>query len=276
MTPRYYFRLPYFRIVAMVLGSFACIQPGRAADIRVNNMAANRILFLGNSLTYHPPKPEIGWTGNWGMAASTQDKDYAHLVTAAIATFNGGNQPVMHEDNIVYYGGWEQKYGPSYDVQTQLATLLDWKPDVLVVELGDNSSASLTSDAARTAFANSFEEVLTAFKSSSQPNIFVLSTFWPTPVTDAILHQDTAEVGGVFVDISDIYANPLNQGGWGGHPSDAGMAAIADHVWNAMEIHSVPEPGEFVLLICGIMGIAIYCRWKRKQEAQVAVQHVSA
>ncbi|MEI6540199.1 MAG: hypothetical protein WCO86_11845, partial [Planctomycetota bacterium] len=45
------------------------------------SLKADRILVLGNSLTLHGPKAEIGWAGNWGMAASAQDKDYVHLLT---------------------------------------------------------------------------------------------------------------------------------------------------------------------------------------------------
>ncbi len=37
-------------------------------------LRADRILFLGNSLTLHGPKPEIQWTGNWGMAAGVDLK----------------------------------------------------------------------------------------------------------------------------------------------------------------------------------------------------------
>ena len=36
-----------------------------------------RVLFVGNSITLHGPRPQIGWTNNWGMAASARDKDYA-------------------------------------------------------------------------------------------------------------------------------------------------------------------------------------------------------
>lgn len=262
------FRLRGIRIVAVFLCSFVC-APFAQAAIHVGNMQADRILFLGNSLTHVPPTPEIGWTGDWGMAASAQDKGYAHLVSNAVAGLNSGNQPAMQAVNIVSYGGWEQNFGPDYDVQTQLKTLLDWKANIVVVELGDNVSGSLASNAARSSFAKSFKEVLTAFKNSSQPKLFVLSTWfgtlWPTAGTDGILQQACDDVGGVFVNISDVYPNPVNQGGWGGHPSDAGMAAIADRVFGTMVAHSVPEPNIVTLLACGTMATVAY-GWRKRRE----------
>ena len=33
-----------------------------------------RILFVGNSITLHGPRPEIGWTDNRGMAATLRPK----------------------------------------------------------------------------------------------------------------------------------------------------------------------------------------------------------
>jgi hypothetical protein len=44
-----------------------------------------RVLFAGNSITLHGPRPQIGWTNNWGMAASARDKDYVHLLQKKIA-----------------------------------------------------------------------------------------------------------------------------------------------------------------------------------------------
>ena len=48
-----------------------------------------RVLFLGNSITLHGSLPKIGWTNSWGMAASTKEKDYVHLVTRGIEAKTG-------------------------------------------------------------------------------------------------------------------------------------------------------------------------------------------
>ena len=43
-----------------------------------------RVTFVGNSITLHGVKPDIGWNNAWGMAASAKEKDYVHVLENAI------------------------------------------------------------------------------------------------------------------------------------------------------------------------------------------------
>lgn len=36
------------------------------------------LIFL-NSIVWHNPAPALGWYGNWGMAATSIDKDFVHV-----------------------------------------------------------------------------------------------------------------------------------------------------------------------------------------------------
>ena len=59
-----------------VVACAAMVALGATADAQ----APLKVLYLGHSMTRHGPSQKIGWTNDWGMAASAREKDYAHLV----------------------------------------------------------------------------------------------------------------------------------------------------------------------------------------------------
>ena len=74
--------------------------------------SVRKILFLGNSITQHGPSKAIGWAGDWGMAASAQEKDFVHLVTKSLSKTVGTAPEIM----IRNIAGFERQYA-SYDVE---------------------------------------------------------------------------------------------------------------------------------------------------------------
>jgi hypothetical protein len=211
---------------------------GGEQAMRFGALKAGKVLFLGNSITLHGPAPAIGWTGNWGMAATAQDKDYVHLMLAAITKASGGT-PEARIDNIADI---ERQYA-TIDIAGRLKDHLEFKADIVVLAIGENTPA-LASDGEKRAFQDSMVRLLTALKESSAPAIFVRSCFWPDGAKDEALRQASAAVGATYIDIGSLGADPANaaraertieHAGVAGHPGDRGMQAIATAILTAME-----------------------------------------
>ena len=227
-------------IVLVMLASFfvpgQCGSAESPAGVRWGDTKADRILFLGNSITLHGPLAAIGWTNNWGMAASAQEKDYVHLLASSIARLSG-RQPDVRIENIADF---ERRYD-TYDL-ARLAKHADFKPDIVVVAIGENVPA-LVSEDSKARFHDRFVRLLKALKGSGQPAVFVRSCFWADKTKDDIMRQSCSAVGVVFVDISTLGKDESNHArserslahaGVADHPGDKGMKAIADALLNAI------------------------------------------
>ena len=191
-----------------------------------------RVFIFGNSITRHGPKAQVGWFGDWGMAASVKDSDYVHLLIKKLKTVN----PLVsvYFKNIADY---ERDYW-NYNL-SQLDSLRQLKPDLIIFRLGENVAAERI---AEHDFKKYYKGLVDYFKASN-PKVKILnaSTFWKKEaVTLAI--QEASEAGGDrFLSLSDLSKDPANMAldkfkdkGVGSHPSDKGMKAIAEMIW--MEI----------------------------------------
>ena len=197
-----------------------------------------RLLFLGNSITLHPPKADIGWTGNWGMAASAEAKDYVHLLIQRLAAEAGGVAPEARFENIADF----ERDHRTVDVVARFKAYADFNADIVILAIGENVPA-LATEEDKAVFRTAVAKLLALLKQNHAPALFVRGTFWPDPVKDAILRQACRDAGGIFVDISRLATDEKNyarserefsHAGVAAHPGDAGMAAISEAIWNAI------------------------------------------
>lgn len=200
---------------------------------------ADRVLILGNSITRHGPKADIGWHDNWGMAASALEKDYAHLLVQKFTTARQGRAPEFMIDNI---SGFERGYA-NVNVTEVLKRYLEFQPDLVVLAIGENIPAP--KDAAQeAALLQALQALMTALRMEGTARLFVRSSFWPHAVKDRLLCEACAATGGSYVDLSsfggkeEYFARSERQfehKGVAGHPGDRGMAAIADAIWAVID-----------------------------------------
>lgn len=101
----------------------------------VTAQEANRsisVLCVGNSVTKHPMIPDFWW-GDWGMAATTVNTDYVHLLQAYLK---------QNYDDVsitpVSLVNWEKSAGQRENYVSELDNYLANQPDVVSIELGEN------------------------------------------------------------------------------------------------------------------------------------------
>jgi hypothetical protein len=207
------------------------------AEPEVKPAAIRRILFLGNSITLHGPKADIGWTGNWGMAASSEDKDYVHLVTRALAQHTGTTPQIM----VRNIADFERNYA-SYDVDGQMKDLFAFDPDLVVLAIGENVPA-LGSEDAKAKFKTGVMSILRCALARRHPLVVVRGCFWEDAAKDQVLRQACQEADAIFVNAGPLGREAANAArsertfthdGVAGHPGDRGMKALADAIVQAV------------------------------------------
>lgn len=224
--------IPYFAAIL----SFAALHAADAPPA-IGRLPAGKVLFLGNSITLHAPAPDIGWTGNWGMAATAEAKDFVHLLAADIAKAAGAQPRIMVKNIAEFERGYD-----GFDIAAGLKPELEFSADIVIVAIGENVPDPADDDA-KAKFAAAFARLLAALKEHGKPAIFVRSSFWPHAVKDGILQKAATNADATFVDIGALGRDPANaanserkigHAGVAGHPGDKGMRAIADAIFAAI------------------------------------------
>jgi hypothetical protein len=179
------------------------------------------------------------------MAASSEDKDYVHLVTSALAKHTGSKPQIM----VRNIADFERGYA-TYDVEGQMKDLFAFDPDLLVLAIGENVPA-LNSEDAKAQFKAGVMKILACAQAKRHPLVVVRSSFWPDATKDELLRQAAQEADAIFVDAGPLGREAANAArsertfthdGVAAHPGDRGMQALADAIVQAvLQRSSVPR-----------------------------------
>ena len=195
-----------------------------------NQSCKTKVLFIGNSIPRHEPKPEIGWNNDWGMAATSRENDYVHVCVKMLEQKYG-----QVSYCIANCGEWEINY---FDEQiiNEWKVARDYCADIVVIRIGENIWQSR--DKLETyPLKPQFKKMVEYF--SSNPNAIVIITglFWENEQLESIISQVATEKGLTFVRLNDLSLNEENMAigqfwhdGVAVHPSDKGMAKIAQRI----------------------------------------------
>lgn len=144
--------------------------------------AKTRILVLGNSITRHAPCEEIGWHGDWGMAASCEANDFVHRLYEKCA-----DKDVLMMIRQASY--WERHFADG-NILEKYQQEKDFGADVIIFRLGENVGG----DVDETLF---FEKLCEFLKFLAEPaaKLIVTTCFWKNQRVDKCIREYAKKIG---------------------------------------------------------------------------------
>ena len=183
-----------------------------------------RILVFGNSITRHGPKSEIGWHGDYGMAASCAEKDYVHRLYAKLT--ESGRDVYMR---IRQTAAWELdflagNYLSRFDGEKEFGA------DFIIFRLGENVKR-----ADRPYFCEAAKNLIDHVN-SKRGKVLITTCFWRNEVLDEALKGLADANGYALADIGCkedrlMALGLFEHSGVAAHPGDEGMEFIANKIF---------------------------------------------
>ena len=193
--------------------------------------AANkRLLILGNSITKHGPKKEIGWENDWGMAASKRENDYVHLLESHFEK----------DEKEVYImvrqaATWEREFATDDKILNSFMNEKDFNADVILFRLGEN--VHLYNDKDAESFLKSLIELI-KFLSKKQTQVLFTTCFWKNDLVDEQIKRAAEQLNFPCLEFYKLSQMPgaMAKGqfwhdGVQIHPSDLGMSEIEKAIY---------------------------------------------
>ncbi len=207
------------------------LQPSQYVSFFGNPNASLRIMFVGNSITRHGPNPTIGWYGDWGMAASSKENDYVHVLA-----------DMVEEVTDAYFcicqaAVWERNYINGEEQFELYEVAREFDADIIIMRVVENCDYS---NLDQQTFYNSYLEFISYLDKSNDADLVLTSSFWIHPA-DEIIEKVATENGLPYVYLGDLGERDdmmaiglYENAGVARHPGDLGMKTIAERIFEAL------------------------------------------
>jgi len=123
-----------------------------------------RIQFWGASTTQHGASPSLQWFGNWGMAASSEDKDYVHRL---VARLEEEFYPSKVNYHIVATSGFDAAISTDTSTSTDYSKQQDYiniknavtalQPNIIVTSMTGNLKNTTIEDCVFNAYTQAYD-----------------------------------------------------------------------------------------------------------------------
>lgn len=187
------------------------------------------IVIFGNSIRKKAPVKEMGWMGDWGMAATSEDKDYVHILYKKICDKLAKTQKPPPK---LRFGNARESDFSKYNVREVE------NADVIIVQYGDNSYGNSVET-----FQKPYEAMIRDFR-KARGAILICVSNWGGGTRSKMIETAAKNQGVKFVPIYLLQRDPKNSAKSEGHftnnnvnwhPGDRGMKAIAEAIWEVLE-----------------------------------------
>lgn len=192
-----------------------------------------KVMFIGNSITIHEIRPELGWNRLCGMAASSLENDYVHHVIRYL-------QQKEDKLSVYVYSGklWELDYYKFKNLDYVLKEIEQYQPDIIIIRIGENAYPNLQKYGYD--LFPTFNR-LVEFSKQTAKYVFVTSLFWKNDIIDDVILKAVKENDAFYIDIRDLNI-PENKAiglfenvDVASHPGDLGMQRIAERIIDSLE-----------------------------------------
>ena len=187
-----------------------------------------KVMFVGNSITLHGVKEDIGWFNAWGMAASKKENDYVHILKRA----------VLSKDDeasfcICQVADWERQYNNGNSVLYMYQAAKEYQADIIILRFIENCPKD-GFDAE--VFKRELAILVNYLKTNTNANVIVTTGFWNHP-GNPTLREFAKENNYPCVELGDLGENDEMKAiglfwheGVANHPGDLGMKTMAERI----------------------------------------------